>query len=106
MIVGQWSPQVIGGDVTYMVGYFRGINEACMLGGFYCAADANGDCLVIGSDVTKMVSYFRGLTELDFCPDYPPAWPTPGDLPENAPSGWPNCEIITINRILDEPEIH
>ena len=89
MINGQWPPLVIGGDVTYLVGYFRGMNASCLIGGFYNSADANGDCLVIGSDVTKLVTYFRGLTQLSHCADYPPAWPP---LPEDAPAGWPNCE--------------
>jgi hypothetical protein len=93
MLNGQWQPQLIGSDVTYLVGYFRGLNEPCLLDNppFYCAADANGDCLVIGSDVTKIVNYFRDITGIDYCPDYPPAWLTPADLPENAPVGWPNC---------------
>jgi hypothetical protein len=39
MINGEWPPNVIGSDVTYLVGYFRGFNEACLLGypGFFCA---------------------------------------------------------------------
>jgi uncharacterized repeat protein (TIGR01451 family) len=92
MSVGQWPPQVIGGDVTYLVNYFRGLSNACLLGGFYCSGDANADCQVIGSDVTRMVTYFRGLADIIPCPDYEPAWPTPDDLPVDAPSGWPNCE--------------
>jgi hypothetical protein len=92
MRVGQWPPQVIGGDVTYLVGYFRGINSSCLLGGFYASADVNGDCTIIGSDVTRMVSYFRGTTELGYCADYPSAWSEPGSLPDEAPDGWPNCE--------------
>ena len=63
-----------------------------LLDGFWASGDANGDCSNIGSDVTKLVTYFRGLTSLSYCPDYEPAWPTPDDLPEEAPSGWPNCE--------------
>jgi hypothetical protein len=93
MVNGQWPPLVIGGDVTYLVGYFRGLNPPCLVGGFYSSGDANGDCLVIGSDVTRMVAYFRGLQSLNYCPDNVPCWPTPGDVgstPE--PSGWPNCE--------------
>jgi hypothetical protein len=93
MILGVWQPQVIGSDVTYLVAYFRGINPPCLLGdpGIFCAADVNGDCSVIGSDVTKMVSYFRGLTQLQYCPDYEPLWPTPDDLPVEMPAGWPGC---------------
>jgi hypothetical protein len=92
MYVGQWPPQVIGGDVTFLVNYFRGVVQPCLLGGFYCSGDANGDCQVIGSDVTRMVNYFRGIIGILPCPDYESAWPTPEDIPETAPDGWPNCE--------------
>jgi len=87
---------VIGGDVTYLVNYFRGLptSPPCPLGGFWCSADANGDCLVIGSDVTKLVNYFRGLTQISHCVDFEPAWLTPDDLPPSAPAGWPNCEDV------------
>jgi hypothetical protein len=78
---------VVGSDVTYLVGYFRALNQPCLLDGFYCAADVNGDCLIIGSDVTKLVTYFRGLANLSYCPDYEPAWPTPNDCPEDVPAG-------------------
>ena len=99
MINGQWPVLVIGADVTYLVNYFRGLQPACIVGGFYNAADANGDCLVIGSDVTKLVTYFRGLTTLSYCPDYTPCWLTPAEtnsVPE--PTGWPNCEIPILLR--------
>jgi hypothetical protein len=92
MINGQWPAQIIGGDVTYLVGYFRGLNQACNIAGFYCAADVNGDCQVIGSDVTRLVSYFRGTGVISYCPNFPPLWLNPDDLPETMPDGWPNCE--------------
>ncbi len=92
MYNGIWPPQCIGSDVTYLVNYFRGVGNACELDLLWCSADANGDCNVIGSDVTRLVNYFRGTTTLLFCVDYEPAWPTPDDLPDSAPSGWPNCE--------------
>ncbi|MCP4580555.1 MAG: Omp28-related outer membrane protein [candidate division Zixibacteria bacterium] len=92
MAAGLWPPALIGSDVTYLVNYFRGLSDACIIDGYYCSGDANGDCLVIGSDVTKLVNYFRGLTDLSWCPDYEPAWPAPDDLPAEAPEGWPNCE--------------
>jgi len=97
MYNGQWPPLVIGGDVTYMVNYFRGItsNPPCLLEGFWCSADANGDCMVIGSDVTKLVNYFRGIVNLQYCSDYEPTWPIPDDLPAEAPSSWPNCKVVT-----------
>jgi len=98
MYNGNWPPTVIGGDVTYLVNFFRGIEASvpCLLYGFWASADANGDCLVIGSDVTKLVSYFRGTTTLFYCPDYEPTWPTPDDLPVDAPDGWPNCDTAPV----------
>ncbi|MCP4582025.1 MAG: hypothetical protein GY839_10430, partial [candidate division Zixibacteria bacterium] len=94
MYNGAWPAMVIGGDVTFLVNYFRGLpsSNPCPLGGFWASADANGDCLVIGSDVTKLVNYFRGMGDPANCPDYDPCWPTPDDLPPSAPGGWPNCE--------------
>jgi hypothetical protein len=92
MINGQWPPKIIGADVTYLVGYFRGINGPCLIGGFFSSADVNGDCTIIGSDVTRLVSYFRGIATLTYCADHVPLWLTPDDVPDTAPSGWPNCE--------------
>ncbi|MCP4581995.1 MAG: hypothetical protein GY839_10275 [candidate division Zixibacteria bacterium] len=94
MFNGAWQPMVIGGDVTYLVNYFRGMESSipCLLGGFWCSADANGDCSIIGSDVTKLVNYFRGESDISWCPDYEPGWLHPDDLPTEPPSGWPNCE--------------
>jgi hypothetical protein len=93
MINGQWPPTVIGADVTYLVGYFRGLNGPCLVSGFYNSADANGDCQIIGSDVTKMVTYFRGLTTISYCADYPPKWADPSSAAEDPePADWPNCE--------------
>lgn len=89
MLLGVWPPMVIGSDVTYLVNYFRGIGDACLLDGFYAAADVNGDCRVIGSDVTLLVNYFRGISTISHCPDYPPSWVAP---PVDPPSGWPNCQ--------------
>jgi hypothetical protein len=93
MINGQWPPKIIGADVTYLVGYFRGINGPCLVGGFFNSGDANGDCNIIGSDVTRLVSYFRGLSDIAHCADYTPAWLIPDDCPSEAPDGWPNCEV-------------
>ena len=85
---------LFGGDVTYLVNYFRSqpCCPSCLLQGFFCAADINGDCSVIGGDVTRLVNYFRGRADILNCPDYPPAWPTMDDLPVDPPAGWPNCE--------------
>jgi len=88
---GIWPPTVIGADVTYLVNYFRGETDACLLSDFYCSADINGDCLVIGSDVTRLVNYFRGTADLAYCVDYEPAWPTSDDLPVDEPFDWPAC---------------
>ncbi len=49
---------IIGADVTYLVGYFRGLNPPPNP---ILAGDASGDCQVIGADVTYLVNYFRGL---------------------------------------------
>ena len=94
MYNGSWPPEIIGGDVTYLVNYFRGFlsSQPCLLDGFWASADANGDCSVIGSDVTKLVNYFSGFGVISWCPDYEPAWLTPGDFPAEAPDGWPDCE--------------
>ncbi|MCP4582278.1 MAG: M28 family peptidase [candidate division Zixibacteria bacterium] len=94
---GIWPPTVNGADVTHLVNYFRGTSDPCLLDGFYCAADVNGDCLVNGSDVTKLINYFRGLTELSWCPDYPPCWESEDDTPPEAPDGWPNCDAQSLN---------
>ena len=103
MYNGAWPPAVIGGDVTYLVNYFRSspASQPCLLDGFWASADANGSGDVIGSDVTYLINYLRGGASPQYCPDYPPAWPTPGDLPAEAPSGWPNCDTPSVTgRVL------
>ena len=94
MYNGAWPPVVIGSDVTYLVNHFRGItsNPSCLVGGFWCSADINGDCTVIGSDVTRLVNFFRGTGSVNHCQDYMPVWESPQDLPAEAPPGWPGCE--------------
>jgi hypothetical protein len=94
MYNGVWQPAVLGADVTYLINYFRAMetSQPCPLDGFWASADANGDCSVIGSDATRLINYLRGVGEIEYCPDYPPAWETSGDLPAEAPAGWPNCE--------------
>jgi hypothetical protein len=94
MYNGVWQPAVLGADVTYLINYFRAMetSQPCLLDGFWCSADANGDCSIIGSDATRLINYLRGVGEIEYCPDYPPAWETSGDLPAEAPAGWPNCE--------------
>ncbi len=95
MALGIWPPTVIGGDVTYLVGYFIGGGQAsCLLDGFWCSADINGDCIIIGGDVTALVQYFVAGGPLVPCPDYEPAWPP---VPDDQPLGWPNCETPVIN---------
>ena len=102
MSAGAWPPAATGPDVTYLVNFFRGVptSHSCLLDGFWASADANGDCNIIGSDVTKLVNVFRGQGSIGFCADYPPAWPTPADLPAEAPEGWPNCETVTAGRVV------
>ena len=94
MSEGNWPPGPFSNDVTYLVNAFRGLpsSTACNFDGFWASADPNGDCAMLSNDVTFLVNFFRGLNALDFCDDYPPAWPTPADLPPFAPPGWPNCE--------------
>jgi len=55
--------QVIGSDVTYLVGYFRSINPQPDP---LLAGDTNGDCLVTGPDITYLVNYFRGVGDPPF----------------------------------------
>ena len=97
MAKGIWPPAVIGSDVTYLVNYFKGshVSQSCLLDGFWASADANGDCIVMGSDVIKMVNYFRGNphSSISYCPEYEPCWPP---IPDDAPSGWPNCETLPV----------
>jgi len=96
MYNGGWPPSVIGADVTYLVNYFRGqpTSNPCLFNYFWASADANGDCEIIGSDVTRLVNYFRGSRGLEFCGDILPAWPTPEDVPFEAPPQWPNCNSM------------
>lgn len=47
-----------GSDVTYLVGYFKGLSAGpCIVK----AGDANNDGFVSGGDVTFLVRYFKGL---------------------------------------------
>lgn len=92
MAAESWPAQTVGGDVTYLVNYFRGLADACNLDGFYASGDATGDCQVVGGDVTFLVNYFRGLADMSYCADYEPAWLTSTDVPTDEPDGWPNCE--------------
>jgi len=94
MFGGSWPPAAIGGDVTYLVNYYRGYMGSipCRFDGFWASADANGDCILTGPDVTFMVTYFRGHhPSLLYCPDYEPAWKTWHDIPAEMPVGWPPC---------------
>jgi len=97
MALGLWPPTVIGGDVTYLVGYFIGSGNApCNLDGFWASADISGDCTVIGGDVSALVGYLIGTNpEILYCPEYPPAWLE--GLPPSAPAGWPNCDAPVLN---------
>ncbi|MCP4581947.1 MAG: hypothetical protein GY839_10030 [candidate division Zixibacteria bacterium] len=92
MAIGQWPPQVIGEDLTYLVNFLRSTNAPCLLDSFFCPADINGDCHVIGSDATRMVNYFREMVDISFCLEKPPMWRILDDLPVESPVSWPNCE--------------
>lgn len=52
---------VLGSDVIYLVGYFKGNIPAPDP---LLAGDANGDCQLIGSDITRLISYFKGYNPL------------------------------------------
>jgi len=97
MALGLWPPSVIGGDVSYLVGYFIGSGNApCELDDFWASADVSGDCTVIGGDVSALVGYLIGTNpEILYCPDYPPAWLE--GVPDDPPDGWPNCDTPVIN---------
>ncbi|MCD6162073.1 MAG: right-handed parallel beta-helix repeat-containing protein [candidate division Zixibacteria bacterium] len=100
MLIGLWPPRAIGADVTYLVNYFKGSSNPCLLDGLYASADVNGSCSILGSDVTRLVNYFRGSGIIEYCNDYLPAWPTIDDLPAEAPAGWPNCETLINPNII------
>jgi len=52
------SGNLTGPDVTYLVNFFRGLQDCpCSL----CAGDANGSGDIIGSDVTFLVRFFSGI---------------------------------------------
>jgi len=89
-----WPPLIIGADVTYLVNFFRGETTAvsCLIDSLWVSADVNGDCFVTGNDITRMVNYFRGQISLGYCPEFPPRWHTPSELPDRPPQGWPPCE--------------
>jgi len=101
----SWPPSVVSGDVTYLVNYFRGLpsSTSCLMDGFWGSADVNGDCNVIASDVTKLVNYFQGNETISYCADYEPLWLNPGDLPPDAPSGWPNCGV-SLSKIKNQAD--
>ena len=92
-----WPPAVQGGDVTYYVNFMRQYvtSVPCYfdgpLGMFWASADVNGSCGVDGADLSTLVSVMRNILDPIYCDQYPTLWPTPLDLPETEPSGWPNC---------------
>jgi hypothetical protein len=73
--------QVMGGDVTFSVRYFKGLGpnppDSCWNDStdswLYAAGDVNGNCEFRGSDITLLVAYMKGTaTELHYCPQTPP----------------------------------
>jgi hypothetical protein len=110
MYNGVWPPApVVGADATYLINFFRGFttSHSCFINNpdapvlwpngqpgqyFWASADVNGDCQVIGADVTKLINYLRGSGTLSWCVEYEPVWHNAGELPAEAPAGWPNCE--------------
>jgi len=97
MALGIWPPDVVGGDVTYLVDYFIGQGNApCKLDDFWASADVTGDCMIIGGDVSALVGYLIGtIPAILYCPDYEPAWLE--GIPDDPPDGWPNCDTPVIN---------
>ena len=100
MALGVWPPIVLGGDRTHLIGYLlmQG-HAACMLDGFWASADINGDCVILGGDATALLNYIIGGGSITHCPDYEPLWPTPDDLPDTAPEGWPNCDTPPVTGV-------
>jgi len=98
MAYGTWPPAVWGNDVTYLINYFRGRVPACGLDiGFWYSADVNGDCRVLGTDVRCLLDYFHGIGSINHCCDVAPCWITPDSIPAMPPSGWPNCNYLSLN---------
>jgi beta-lactamase superfamily II metal-dependent hydrolase len=70
---------LLGGDVTYGVRYFKGIGpippDSCFMdsieGYIYIAGDVNGNCEFRGSDISRLVSYFQGNATLTNCHFFP-----------------------------------
>ncbi len=92
MTAGSWPPRVYGSDVTYLVNNFRGKNSPCLINGFFCAADINGDCRITEADITGMVSYLRGQSDILWCKDHQPFWEPEEDYPVTIPPDWPSCD--------------
>jgi beta-lactamase superfamily II metal-dependent hydrolase len=70
---------IVGGDVTYGVRYFKGIGpvppDSCFMDStgayIYVAGDVNGNCEFRGSDISRLVSYFQGGATLANCHFFP-----------------------------------
>jgi len=114
MVNGIWPPTVIGGDVTFLVNYFKGSpssNPCCMHNPsanppagqyFWASSDMNGDCIILGSDVIRLVNYFRGFGIIEYCEEYQPLWLSAYEANTySEPTGWPNCNTAPLsNRII------
>lgn len=97
---GQWIWQDLVYPICRLVKCYT---SGLLLTSFYCPADA---CRASVPDVTKLVTKFHGLANITPCPDYSPAWPTPDDLPVEAPSGWPNCETPPVSsKIINDSSV-
>ena len=62
-------------DVTYLYNWIYGVGPPppYVVGGFYPAADVNGDCVIDLSDLVALTSYVNtGTPALVYCPTYPP----------------------------------
>lgn len=76
-------------------------NNPCLPVGNHIAADVSAARTVIGSDVTRLVNFFRGAGEIEYCPDWEPAWHDMSELPEKAPVGWPGRKESVISSEQD-----
>jgi hypothetical protein len=72
--------ELVGGDVTYGVRFFKGL---CDLPPFRCyndstdnmffsPGDITGNCELQANDITRLVFYFKGTATISYCPWTPP----------------------------------
>jgi len=112
-------PALGGGDVLWIVNYFKGNTQACVFRnplattpmpvpiGFgidtvlWTSADVNGDCQISGGDVLRLVSYFKLKAAIVTCSDYPPTAIVPANFPA-CQTGYPTPARVNRNVIQTE----